>query len=233
VSRSAHPSPSEPLSRLTRAIAHEFHSIELLEAALTHRSVGSANNERLEFIGDAVLGLVVAEALCERRPKAAEGELTRLRAVLVKKPTLAEIALDIGLGEHLRLGPGERKSGGFRRASILADALEAVFGAVYLDAGFAAARACILHLFESRLATLPEAADVKDAKSRLQELLQARGLGRPSYSVTRVEGDAHEQRFTVACDVPQMNVRELGQGYSRQDAEQASARAALERLAGG
>ena len=224
------PPLSEPLSRLSRALAHDFGSVALLQAALTHRSAGAANNERLEFIGDAVLGLVVAEALHERRPQAAEGELTRLRAALVKKTTLAEIAVGLRLGDYLHLGAGERKSGGFRRASILADALEALFGAVYLDAGFDAARRCILRLLEPRLDTLPAAADVKDAKSRLQELLQARGLERPSYSIERVEGEAHRQLFTVRAEIAQMGLVEHGDGSSRQDAEQESARRLLERL---
>jgi ribonuclease-3 len=205
--------------------------VELLEAALTHRSAGPANNERLEFLGDAVLGLVVAEALSERRPQASEGELTRLRATLVKKPTLAEVASGLALGEHLRLGPGERKSGGYRRASILADALEALFGAVYLDAGFEAARRVILQLLGERLASLPAAAELRDAKSRLQEALQARGLERPSYAVERVHGEAHEQRFTVRCEVVQMGLLALGEGHSRQDAEQESARRMLELIA--
>jgi ribonuclease III len=231
VSRS--PPLSEPLSRLSRALGHEFASAGLLEAAVTHRSVGSGNNERLEFVGDAVLGLVVAEALHERRPKAPEGELTRLRAALVKKSTLAEIATALGLGDYLRLGAGERKSGGFRRGSILADALEALFGAIYLDSGYDAARACILRLLGPRLDALPEAADIKDSKSRLQELLQARGLERPSYAIERIEGEAHEQLFTVRVEVRQMALVEHGAGSSRQDAEQESARRLLERIAHG
>jgi len=231
VSRS--PLLSEPLSRLSRALGHEFRSVELLESALTHRSVGSKNNERLEFAGDAVLGLVVAEAVHERRPQAPEGELTRLRAALVKKTTLAEIATTLQIGDYLRLGAGERKSGGFRRASILADALEALFGAVYLDAGYADARACILRLLEPRLDRLPEAGDVKDSKSRLQELLQARGMERPTYAIERIDGEAHRQLFTVRAEVAQMGLTERGEGSSRQDAEQESARRLLERIAHG
>jgi ribonuclease III len=223
---------TEALSRLSRALGHEFECVELLEAALTHRSAGAANNERLEFVGDAVLGLVVAEVLHARRPHAQEGELTRLRALLVKKPTLAEIAAGLQLGDYLRLGVGERKSGGFRRASILADALEALFGAVYLDAGFDAARRCILQLYASRLEALPDAADVRDSKSRLQELLQARGLERPSYAIERVQGEAHRQRFTVCAQVAQLGLAEHGEGSSRQDAEQEAARRLLERIDG-
>jgi ribonuclease III len=218
---------------LSRALGHDFRDRELLEAALTHRSAGSANNERLEFIGDAVLGLVVAEALHARRPRATEGELTRLRALLVKKTTLADVAVALGLGDYLRLGGGERKSGGFRRASILADALEALFGAIYLDAGYDAARHAILGLLEERIGRLPEAAAVKDSKSRLQELLQARALERPRYVVERVEGDAHDQRFTVSCEVAQLELRETGDGRSRQEAEQESARRVLERIGDG
>ena len=218
---------------MSRALGHDFRDRELLEAALTHRSAGSANNERLEFIGDAVLGLVVAEALHARRPRATEGELTRLRALLVKKTTLADVAVALGLGDYLRLGGGERKSGGFRRASILADALEALFGAIYLDAGYDAARRAILGLLEERIGRLPEAAAVKDSKSRLQELLQARALERPRYVVERVEGDAHDQRFTVSCEVAQLELRETGEGRSRQEAEQESARRVLERIGDG
>ena len=224
---------NEQLSRLSRALGHEFTNPQLLEAALTHRSAGSANNERLEFIGDAVLGLIVAEAVHAARPLAQEGELTRLRALLVKRPTLAEIATGLKLGEYLRLGTGERKSGGFRRASILADALEALFGAVYLDAGFEAVRACILRLMGPRLESLPDAAEVKDSKSRLQELLQARGLERPSYCIERIRGEAHQQRFLVRGEVAQMGLVEHGEGTSRQDAEQESARRLLERISHG
>jgi len=224
---------NEQLSRLSRALGHEFTNPQLLEAALTHRSAGSANNERLEFIGDAVLGLIVAEAVHAARPLAQEGELTRLRALLVKKPTLAEIATGIQLGEYLRLGSGERKSGGYRRASILADALEALLGAVYLDAGFEAARACILRLMGTRLESLPDAAEVKDSKSRLQEFLQARGLERPSYRIERIRGEAHQQRFLVRGEVAQMGLVEHGEGTSRQDAEQESARRLLERISHG
>ncbi|HKK14468.1 MAG TPA: ribonuclease III, partial [Gammaproteobacteria bacterium] len=160
---------------LSRAIGYRFDDQRLLEYALTHRSAGSRNNERLEFLGDAVLGLVMAEALYRAFPRATEGELSRLRATLVKRETLAEVARALALGDYLTLGSGELKSGGFRRDSILADALEAVFGALYMDGGFEAAGRLIRDLFRERLEDLPSAAALKDAKTRLQELLQGRG----------------------------------------------------------
>ncbi|MEO0421650.1 MAG: ribonuclease III [Pseudomonadota bacterium] len=216
--------------KLTRAIGHEFADSELLTAALTHRSAGGRNNERLEFLGDAVLGLVIAEALYRVRDKAREGELSRLRASLVKRDTLADVARELSIGDYLHLGVGEHRSGGFRRSSILADALEALLGAIYLDGGFEAARGCVLRLFESRLADLPEAAQ-KDAKTRLQELLQARGLALPRYELIATEGQAHAQRFTASCAVDDLSLLSRGEGTSRQLAEQHAAALMLEGLA--
>jgi ribonuclease-3 len=196
---------------------------ELLEEALTHRSLGSRNYERLEFLGDAVLSFVVAEMLYREFDGAAEGELSRYRAALVSGETLGAIALEAGLGEHLRLGEGELKSGGFRRASILADALEAVIGAIYLQLGLSAARSAIERFLGSRLADLPSAAELKDPKTRLQEKLQARGLELPRYEVTDISGDPHDQRFAVRCEVESLGLTADATGTSRRRAEQEAA----------
>lgn len=216
---------------LLRRLGHRFREPALLLNALTHRSAGGRNNERLEFLGDAILGLVIAEALYLRYPEASEGELSRLRAALVRKQTLAELARDLDLGEHLRLGSGELKSGGYRRESILADALEAIFGAVYLDGGFAACTAVIQALYAARLAALPaEPLAVKDFKTRLQEHLQARRLGLPDYAVVSVRGSAHDQVFEVECRLADLERRARGKGRSRRHAEQQAAQRMLELL---
>lgn len=217
---------------LLRKLDYRFRDISLLFAALTHRSAGGANNERLEFLGDAVLGLVIAEALYTRYPDAAEGELSRLRASLVRKQTLAELARDLELGEFLRLGSGELKSGGFRRDSILADALEAIFGAVYQDGGYDACRALIQALYHERLETLPDdAAELKDPKTRLQEHLQGRGLELPTYTVLSVFGEAHAQTFKVECRIAALESSACGTGSSRRRAEQQAAQQMLQTLA--
>jgi len=200
----------------------------LLLRALTHRSYGPDHNERLEYLGDAVLTFVVAELLFQAYPEASEGELSRFRASLVSGDALAAIALELGLGDHLRLGEGELKSGGQRRASILADALEALVGAVYLDQGLEAARVLAARLFGKQLAALPQSAELKDAKTRLQELLQGRGLGLPAYSVLEVYGEPHEQRFRVRCDVVELAVAAEAEGSSRRRAEQEAALRVLE-----
>jgi ribonuclease-3 len=200
----------------------------LLELALTHRSHGAANNERLEFLGDAVLSFAVAELLFRRYPAASEGELSRYRASLVSGESLAAIAAGLGLGEHLRLGEGELKSGGQRRATILADALEAVFGALYLDQGLDSARAAVDRLFGEALAALPEAAALKDPKTRLQEWLQGRGLTRPAYTVLEVSGEPHEQHFRVRCDVAELGLAAEAEGSSRRRAEQEAAQRILD-----
>jgi len=196
---------------------------ELFKAALTHRSAPGPNNERLEFLGDAVLNLVIARHLFFVFPDGSEGDLSRLRARVVSAEPLAEVAAQIGLGEVLHLGSGELKTGGFRRQSILADALEAVCGAVFLDGGLEAAQKVIEHLFGPRVAALPAPASLKDAKTRLQEYLQSRGLALPRYSVDRTEGEAHEQTFHVICDVPEIGQRTEGSGSSRRRAEQEAA----------
>jgi ribonuclease-3 len=201
---------------------------ELLTLAFTHRSHGSANNERLEYLGDAVLSFVVAELLFRRFPGATEGELSRYRASLVSGESLAAIAAGLGLGEQLRLGEGEMKSGGQRRATILADALEAVFGAIYLDQGLEAARAVAARLFGDALAALPRAAALKDPKTRLQEWLQGRGFALPVYTVTEVSGEPHAQHFRVRCDVAGLGLAAEADGSSRRRAEQEAAQRILE-----
>lgn len=223
-----------PEDALLRRLGYRFSDVSLLVSALTHRSAGGDNNERLEFLGDAILGLVIAAALYTRYPEASEGELSRLRAALVKKQTLAELARDLGLGEALRLGSGELKSGGYRRDSILADALEAVFGAVYLDGGFTACTKLITDLYAPRLQKLPDdAGALKDPKTRLQEYLQGRGQDLPIYQVTSVYGDPHAQTFEVECKVAAIDQVSRGTGSSRRRAEQQAARQMLESLASG
>jgi len=223
---------SPPLDGLSRALGYRFDNPQLLQAAVTHRSAGSQNNERLEFLGDAVLGYIIAEWLFEQFPDATEGQLSRLRASLVKRATLADIARQLNLGDYLRLGSGELKSGGFRRDSILADAMEAILGAVVLDSdnGLEQCRACIHRLFASKASELSPGEELKDPKTRLQELLQSRKLDLPAYEVVEVTGKAHHQRFAVECRVEAMQQSARGEGSSRRRAEQAAARAMLDRL---
>ena len=223
---------SSALDGLSRALGYRFGDPQLLQAAVTHRSAGSNNNERLEFLGDAVLGYIVAEWLFEQFPKATEGQLSRLRASLVKRATLAEIARQLNLGDYLLLGSGELKSGGFRRDSILADAMEAILGAIVLDSdnGLERCRACIRRLFASKVGELSPGEELKDPKTRLQELLQSRKLELPAYDVVEVTGKAHHQRFAVECRVEAMQQSTRGEGSSRRRAEQAAARAMLDQL---
>ena len=218
-------------ARLLQRWGYVFRDPERLAQALTHRSHGARNNERLEFLGDAVVNLVMADALCARFPDLAEGELTRLRVRLVRTETLAAVGREIGLGGFLRLGGGELKSGGFDRDSILADAMEAVVGAVYQDGGYEAARAMLLDLFAGRLSGIEVHAQVKDAKTALQEFLQARGRERPRYDLVGVTGQDHEQHFEVACLVAGL-APVHGRGATRRHAEQEAARLALKRLGG-
>lgn len=212
------------------ALGYECRDPALLEAALTHRSAGGPHNERLEFLGDAVLNCVVAMLVFREFGAADEGELSRFRSSLVSGEALAVIAAEIGLGDQLRLGSGELKSGGFRRKSILADALEALFGAIYLDGGFDAAARVIERLFIPRLDRLPSAAELKDPKTRLQETLQARGLPLPAYVVESITGEAHNQVFQVSCSVESLGLKTQAQGGSRRRAEQAAAQLMLEAL---
>ncbi len=203
---------------------------QVLRLALTHRSAGRENNERLEFLGDAALGLIIAEALWQRFPIADEGELSRRRASLVNRDSLARMARDLRLGDYLHLGPGELRTGGHARDSILADALEAIIGAVYSDLGFEAARSMVLRLFAGRLEQHPSSAALKDPKTRLQEWLQARRRPVPEYTVTEVTGAAHDQHFKVLCRLSDDGVEVLGEGSSRRRAEQAAAESLLQRL---
>jgi len=211
-------------------ISHRFKNPQLLDEALTHRSSGSTNYERLEFLGDSVLNLIISSRLFERRPEAQEGDLSRMRARLVRGTTLARVAAGIELGKHLNLGEGERKSGGFRRSSILADAFEAILGAIFLDAGFDACRAEILQHFDSLIDNLPEVEDLKDAKTRLQEWLQARGRPLPQYELKREEGADHAKQFTVQVQLPDDLSQVEATGGSRRKAEQTAAAAILDQL---
>ncbi len=218
------------VARLERRLGFQFHDRGLLKQALTHRSAGQHNNERLEFVGDAVLGMIVADQLYQRFAQANEGQMSRLRASLVKREALAEVAHGLSLGDYLILGEGEQRSGGHQRDSILADALEAIIGAVYRDQGFEAARALVLRLWRKQLDGLTLDQEQKDPKTRLQEWLQARGHALPVYEITRVEGKQHQQVFHVACRVAALGRTLVAQGGSRRKAEQAAAAALLDEL---
>ena len=218
------------LESLQRAIVYRFNRLVLLRTALTHRSWGADNNERLEFLGDSVLNMVIARVLYERFDSLREGELSRLRAQLVRQDSLQLIAQKINLGDMLRLGEGELRSGGHRRPSILADALEAVFGAIFLDAGYDAARDVIEKLYAEMLAELDPARSLKDPKTQLQEYLQSRKLPLPVYELFEARGEAHAQEFEVVCTVSGMNLNARGVGMSRRTAEQVAAREALQQL---
>jgi len=220
-----------PESWAAARLGHRFADPAVLEAALTHRSAGKTNYERLEFLGDAVLTLVVTALLYREFPVADEGDLSRYRAALVSGSTLAALASELGLGEQLRLGGGELKSGGFRRGSILADAFEGVIGAIFVDGGFEAARGVIEQLIADRLQRLPVAHDLKDPKTRLQEELQRRGLALPVYTVESVTGEPHMQYFAVACEIASLGLKARGEGSSRRRAEQEAAQRVLEELA--
>jgi ribonuclease-3 len=222
---------TSPPEALAKSLGYQFDDPSILKQALTHCSAGSRNNERLEFLGDALLGCVIAAELFDRHPKAREGELSRLRASLVRRESLADLAQSLDFGRYLRLGTGERKSGGHNRNSILADALEAVFGAIYLDGGFAACRHCILGLFSDRLAAVADPEALKDAKTRLQEYLQSRQMALPEYAVIEVSGDAHAQSFLVQCAIVDSPLAPTqGSARSRRQAEQKAAGKMLEQL---
>ncbi|MBZ5876701.1 MULTISPECIES: ribonuclease III [Chromohalobacter] len=221
---------SSPLQALSRRIGYQFRDTSRLELALTHRSYGGKNNERLEFLGDSIVNFVIGEALFQRFPQAREGQLSRLRARLVKGQTLAELAREFELGECLRLGSGEMKSGGYRRDSILADGVEALIGAIYLDAGMDVAKARVLSWYATRLEAIDLQDNQKDPKTRLQEFLQSRQAALPRYEVVSVEGEAHAQVFTIECHVEMLEDHTLGVGSSRRHAEQQAAEKALETL---
>ena len=213
--------------------AYAFVEPSLLQQALTHRSAGAPHNERLEFLGDAVLGVIVSDALYARWPKADEGSLTRARAELVRESSLAEVARRLAVGEWLTLGPGEMKSGGHRRDSILSDALEAVIGAIYLDAGFEACRAAVLPWFEEAVSAVPASKVGKDAKTRLQEWLQGRQKPLPLYELKSESGEEHARVFVVRCVLSDPAVAGEGEGGSRRAAEQVAAGVVLELLEAG
>lgn len=215
---------------LKKSLAYTFGNEALLRQALTHRSAPGSNNERLEFLGDAVLDLVITELLCDKTVDTSEGQLSRLRATLVKDTMLAEIATALKLGDHLILGSGEKKSGGHHRMSILADAFEAIIGAVYLDAGLEGARDIIYRAYGERLEALPESADLRDPKSRLQEYLQSRQIALPDYAVRNISGKAHQQSFEISCAIPELAAETTGTGSTRRDAEQEAALAMLDKI---
>jgi len=210
-----------------RHLNYRFEDAALLQQALTHRSASKRNNERLEYLGDAFLTFAIAQRLYTRRSEASEGDLSRLRAFLVRGTTLADIGRALGLEQQLVLGPGELRSGGGRRESVLANGLEALIGAILLDGGSEAAQMCIDELFEDRLEKLPNAESLKDAKTRLQEWLQARGHELPEYAVESAIGEPHEQTFTVVCSIPKDERSSRGSGTSRRKAEQEAAKTLL------
>ena len=218
------------LDALQKAIGHRFSRLELLQQAVTHRSFGSPHNERLEFLGDSIVNCVTAIALFERFGELREGDMSRLRANLVRQEALHRLAEGLKLGEYLRLGEGEMKSGGHRRPPILADALEAIFAAVFLDAGFEAAKAVIDQLYASSIASLDPARALKDPKTALQEWLQGRRMPLPKYSLADARGEAHQQEFEVECEITGLGLKTRGIGVSRRAAEQQSTQRALELL---
>ena len=215
---------------LANRLPYRFVNVSLLTQALTHRSFSAQNNERLEFLGDGALNFIIAQQLFQRFQALAEGDLSRLRAQLVKEATLCEIAQSLDVGAALKLGEGELKSGGWRRPSILADALEALVGAVYLDGGYAEAEAMVIALFADKLATIDPNVIDKDPKSLLQEHLQGQKLAVPEYKVTQLAGEAHAQLFVVECYIEKLNIRTAGEGTSRRIAEQQAANYALTAL---
>jgi len=217
---------------LASVLGHRFSDPVLLTTALTHRSHSARNNERLEFLGDSVLNLVVAEELYRRFPALAEGDLSRVRAVIVRQQSLYERAQELGLGERLQLGEGELRSGGKGRPSILADALEALIGAVYIDAGFDAAAVVVRKIFEPVLQGADPARQGKDPKTLLQEFLQGRRIPLPQYNIVATAGEAHRQRFTVECTIPSLSIRAVGEGASRRAAEQHAADLAYRQAVG-
>jgi ribonuclease-3 len=214
------------LPHLAARLGHTFQQAALLRQALTHRSHSSSNNERLEFLGDSVLNCIVAQLLYRNFPNIPEGDLSRMRSHLVKESTLSEIATKLDIGSCLLLGEGELKSGGWRRPSVLADALEAIIGAIFLDAGFTAAEAVVTRLYQNRMTGLDPNTLGKDPKTLLQEFLQGRKLALPQYTVLATEGEAHCQTFRVECSIPALGIRTQGEGGSRRAAEQLAAEAA-------
>lgn len=220
--------PIKNLPRLCRTLGYEFKNIELLKQALTHRSAANKHNERLEFLGDSILSIVISDALYHQFPKATEGDLSRMRATLVRGDTLTLIAKEFKLGDYLNLGPGELKSGGFRRESILADAVEAIIGAIYLDTGIEPITELLLMWYKQRLAEIKPGVNQKDAKTQLQEHLQGFKKPLPEYKVVSIKGEAHDQTFTVECRIDGLKETKIGVGSSRRKAEQLAAAQILE-----
>lgn len=217
----------QAINALLKKLEYTFSDLSLLDEALTHRSYSAKNNERLEFLGDGILNFVIAHELFKSYPDVQEGDLSRLRANLVNKDSLAEIAGHLELGEVIQLGSGELKSGGFRRPSILADAVESILGAVYCDGGFEPCRELIIRLYANRLAQSMDLQSLKDPKTQLQELLQSRRFSLPDYQVTKITGQAHAQVFHVRCSIKKMNIEVNGEGKSRRKAEQVAADRAI------
>ncbi|QSX34712.1 ribonuclease III [Shewanella avicenniae] len=222
--------PIKNIGRLCRTLGYSFKDESLLLQALTHRSAANNHNERLEFLGDSILSIIISDALYHQFPKATEGDLSRMRASLVRGDTLAKIAKEFKLGDYLTLGPGELKSGGFRRESILADAVEAIIGAIYLDSELETVRGLLLGWYQQRLEEIKPGVNQKDAKTQLQEFLQGDKKPLPEYEVVLVEGEAHNQRFKVECRVQDLSDVVIGEGSSRRKAEQQAAAQALELL---
>ncbi len=218
------------LDSLQKRLGYQFNSTQILTQALTHRSYAGTNNERLEFLGDSVLNFIIAHQLYTRFQKLPEGDLSRLRAQLVKESSLHEIAQTLQLGEFLKLGEGELKSAGWRRPSILADTLEAIIGAVYIEGGFEAAETLVLKLYAGKLATIDPKLIEKDAKSLLQEHLQGKKIDLPDYQVVNIDGEAHAQKFQVSCKIKKLEIQTVGEGTSRRAAEQHAAQLALEQI---
>lgn len=222
------------VDKILQAFEYQFNDVALLKLAFTHRSIGSNNNERLEFLGDSILGMVISAELFKRFPNEKEGVLTRLRSSLVKGETLSEIATELNLGEFIHLGSGELKSGGFRRSSTLADVVEAIIGAIYLDSkdefGLTKVEKIILTVFSSRIDKCEPKGILKDPKTRLQEYLQAKNLMLPTYSVVSISGKEHKQTFKVSCSIKGFSDQVVAKGSSRRKAEQAAAKKALETI---
>jgi ribonuclease-3 len=221
---------NDTLSGFEQTLGYTFVNKSLLTTALSHRSLGEDNNERLEYLGDALLGFIIAETLYQQYPDASEGELTRLRASLVKGETLGRIARELHLGNHVLLGGGELKSGGWRRTSILANTLEAIIGAIYLDAGFDTCRDRVLSLFADIIRKTSPDNLVKDPKTRLQEYLQSRQLHLPEYNIVMERGESHARTFTVECAIPGLEISVQAEGRNKRSAEQAAAQLALVQL---
>jgi ribonuclease-3 len=217
-------------SALGKKLGYQFRQPQLLQRALTHRSYAPEHNERMEFLGDSILGCVIAKYLYSNYPQLSEGELSRLRSNLVREETLATLAQQLDLGSHLKLGEGELKSGGFGRPSILADALEALFGAILLDSGFGEAEQAVLNLYVPYLEKVDVQTQGKDAKTLLQEYLQGKRIPLPVYTIIAMQGEAHEQSFQVECAIPSLKISTRGTGTSRRNAEQQAAQAAYQQL---